>query len=111
LEEIRGKLSVTAIPYSLAVSAQGNTTVASPSSGKKLRVKFLDVANDGSGDVTVAFRFGDSGDLRFKKVLGAKRFFLANLTGCDWEGAVDEVLKVNLSVSGSVDVTVFAEEV
>jgi len=111
LSEILAKLSAVGTPYSVNATTQGNTTIASPSSGKRLRIKFIDVANNGSAEVTIALRFGDFGDLRFKKALGAKRFFLTNLTGCNWEGAVDEPLKINLSATGNIDVTVLAEEV
>ena len=97
--------------WSITATSSGNNTIKTPSTGKKLRVKFIDIWNNGSADETVYLRFGSAGAGRFKKTLATKTGFALNLVGCNWEGAADEPLIVNLSAAGTVDVTVMGEEV
>lgn len=99
-----------ATPWSCTASASGDNVVKTPTSGKKLRIKFLDVWNNGAADITVYLRFG-TGTARFKKTLAPKTGFIMNLKGCNWEGGVNEALNINLSGAGTVDVTVLGQEI
>lgn len=110
-----GKVQVTDVaktstPWSTTATSTGDNAIKTPSSGKKLRIKLLDVWNNGSADITVYLRFA-TGTARFKKLLAAKTGFIMNFIGCNWEGAVDEILNINLSAAGTVDVTVLGDEV
>ena len=107
---VRDELRGPAAPWSITATASGDNAVKTPESGKKLRVKLVDVWNNGSADITVYLRFA-TGTARFKKLLAAKTGFIMNLVGCNWEGAVDEALNVNLSATGTVDITVLGDEV
>lgn len=109
LKAIRDALRGPGSPWSITATASGDNVVKTPGSGQKLRIKLVDVWNNGSADITVYLRFA-SGTARFKKTLAAKTGFIVNLLGANWEGGADEALKVNLSATGAVDVTVLGEE-
>ena len=100
-----------ATPQSVQATALGNTAVWTPASGKAVRAKLIHVWNNGTADITVYLRFGVAGNARFRTLLGAKTGWIANLIAANWQGAADEVLYVNLSVAGTVDVTVLGDEV
>jgi len=110
-----GKVQINDIPkmgtpWSITATSSGDNTIKTPSSGKKLRIKLVDIWNNGTTDTTVYLRFA-TGTARFKKLLAAKTGFIVNLIGCNLEGGVDEALNVNLSAAGTVDVTVLGDEV
>jgi hypothetical protein len=98
-------------PTSITATALGDTTIDTPASGKKFRVKLIDVWNNGSADITVYLKFAAGGTARFKKLLAAKTGFVVNLVGCNWEGTADQALIINLSAAGTVDVTVFRDSI
>ncbi|MEM2119126.1 MAG: hypothetical protein QW840_03265 [Candidatus Bathyarchaeia archaeon] len=104
------KLTQTATPWTVTAVAGGDTVIKEPSSGKKLRVKLVDVWNNGSAEVTVSLKFAAGGTARFRKTLAAKTGFVMNLVGCSWEGNVGDALIISLSSAGTVDVTVMGEE-
>jgi len=96
---------------SVTASSSGNNIIQTPTAGKKIRVKLVDVWNNGTAAITVYLRFAAAGTARFKKTLAANTGFIINLIGTNWEGAADEVLYINLSAAGTVDVTVMKDEV
>lgn len=99
----------------VSTSASGNTEVVAPSSGKRVRVLYLSFNADGAntGDVTAAIRFGAAGALIYTMSLKAGSIFARNIgAGLNYiQGATGESLYVNLSTSGTVNVTVEWEEV
>lgn len=104
-------VSKTCSPWSATATSSGDNTVKTPSAGKKLRIKLLDVWNNGVSDATVHLKFSAAGTARFKKVLASKTGFAINLVGCNWEGAVNEALIISLGSAGTVDVTVMGDEI
>jgi hypothetical protein len=103
-------INKTATPWSITATTSGDNTIKTPATGKKLRVKLIDVWNNGTADITVYLKFG-TGTARFKKTLASKTGFIINLLGANWEGATDEPLIINLSANGTVDVTVLGDEI
>ena len=103
-------INKTASPWSITATTSGDNTIKTPATGKKLRVKLIDVWNNGTADITVYLKFG-TGTARFKKTLASKTGFIINLLGANWEGATDEPLIINLSANGTVDVTVLGDEI
>lgn len=101
----------TATPTTVQATASGNTTVWTPASGKKLRVKFIIVFNSGTANDTIYLRFTATGTARFRATLVANTGYTLNLIGCNWEGATDEALIINLSATGTIDITVLGEEI
>lgn len=104
-------IAKVATPAPVEVNAIGNNVVWTPASGKKVRVKLIHCWNSGAADNTVFFRFGAAGSAMFKSLLAAKSGFIANLVSANWEGAVDEVLFVNLSAAQTLNVTVMVDEI
>lgn len=99
-----------ATPASVRATAAGTTEVQTPSSGKKLRIKYIEFFNSGAASVTVDLRFTTTGTARFKKNLAAQTGFNASLIGCNWRGGTDEALYINLSTKGVIDCTIFYQE-
>jgi len=91
-------------------TAAGNTTVHTTTSGKSFKVKFIMLFNSGAGSVTVYLRDGASGAAKFQATLTANTGITINLLGCNWQLTQGNNLVVNLSVAGTVDVTVLGEE-
>jgi hypothetical protein len=104
-------ITKTATLQTVQATLSGNTTLWDPAASKKVRLKYIQVFNSGSANITVALRFGSAGTLRFTSTLAANTGWNMNLIGCNWEGAADEILYVNLSAAGTVDVTVLGEEI
>jgi len=104
-------ITKTTTIVSITATAANNTIIQTPAGGKKIRVKLIDVWNNGTAAITVYLRFAAAGTARFKKTLAANAGFIINLIGTNWEGAADEVLYINLSAIGTVDVTVMKDEV
>jgi hypothetical protein len=104
-------ITKTATIVSVQATASGNTTIQTPAGGKKIRVKLIDVWNNGTAAITVYLRFAAAGTAQFKKTLNSYTGFIINLIGTNWEGAADEALIINLSAAGTVDVTVMRDEV
>jgi hypothetical protein len=104
-------ITKTTTIVSIQATAANNTIIQTPAAGKKIRVKLIDVWNNGTAAITVYLRFAAAGTARFKKTLAANAGFIINLIGTNWEGAADEVLYINLSAIGTVDVTVMKDEV
>jgi hypothetical protein len=99
-----------AYPASVSASAAGTTLVKAPSSGKKLRVKYIEVFNSGVTSITVDLRFTATGTAYFKKNLAPQTGFNANLIGGNWLGGKDEGFYINLSADGSVECTIMYME-
>lgn len=59
----------------------------------------------------IFLRFGATGDPIIPGRLPANSLVLANLLGINLEGAVDELLIVNLGAAGNVDVFAAGDEV
>jgi len=100
----------TAYPASVRATASGNTLVKAPSSGKKLKIKYIEFFNSGTTSVTVYLRFTKTGTAHFRKNLAAQTGFNANLIGCNWRGGEDEALYINLSANVVVDCTILYQE-
>jgi hypothetical protein len=99
-----------ALPASVTAMAAGPTLVKAPSSGKKLRVKYIEVFNSYTASITVDLRFTITGTAHFKKCLAPQTGFNANLIGCNWVGGKDEGLYINLSADGYVECTIMYME-
>lgn len=88
---------VTVIP-----TTSGNTVIATPSSGKKIRVHGYIYSNKHTADVEVGMRFGSAGDVKHRAYLAAQGGNLpVNLTDEVWEGAADETLNAYLVADAS----------
>lgn len=99
-------------PASGSVSASGNNTCVTPTSGKRLRVIYASYNNKG-GAVEAAFRFGAAGTLWLRNALTVAGGVIAKDTGGFWclEGAVDEALILNLDTAVEVIWNAFYVEV
>ena len=104
-------ITKTTTIVSIQATAANNTIIQTPTAGKKIRVKLIDVWNNGTAAITVYLRFAAAGTARFKKTLNSYTGFIINLIGTNWEGSADEALIINLSAAGTVDVTVMKDEV
>jgi len=104
-------MNTTATPTRIQATSSGNTTVWDPAAGKALRVKFIMVFNSGSSAITVYLKDGTGGTARFQATLAANTGYALNLLGCNWELSTDGILTINLSDTGTVDVTILGEEV
>jgi len=89
----------------------GNTEIVSVSAGKKLRIKYMAIWNNGAGSVTVALRLTSTGTLRHKKKVAAESGWMVNLIDANWEGAVDEDLFINLSDAGTISYDIGYQEI
>lgn len=85
------------------VTASGDTTIYTPASGKKVRVHWIYAINDptSSSAPLIKVLFGTTE--KFRVYALSKRQLMT--------GGVNEPLKINLSGTGSVAVTVILEEV
>jgi len=79
-------------PWSGATTAEGNTIVRTPATGKKVRVKDVFIWNASGADRWVGLRFGWTGDLIFPALLPDKAGFTKNIIGGNLEGDFDETL-------------------
>jgi len=98
-------------PTYVQATLANTTKIYDPAGGKKARVKLIDCWNSGAASITVDFRMTAAGSAKFKKTLAANTGFIINLQHCNWEGAADDDLYINLSGAGTVDVTVMAEDI
>jgi len=101
----------TVSPTYVQATLVNTTKIYDPAGGKKARVKLIDCWNSGAASITVDFRMTAAGSANFKRTLAAYTGFIVNLQHCNWEGAADEDLYINLSGAGTVDVTVMAEDI
>jgi len=101
----------TVSPTYVQATLANTTIVYATAAGKKPRVKLVDVWNSGAANITVDLRMLAGGAAKFKKTLAANTGFIINLQHCNWEGAADDDLYINLSGAGTVDVTVMAEDI
>ena len=101
----------TVSPTYVQATLANTTKIYDPAGGKKARVKLIDCWNSGAASITVDFRMTAAGSAKFKKTLAANTGFIINLQHCNWEGAADDDLYINLSGAGTVDVTVMAEDI
>jgi hypothetical protein len=101
----------TVAPTYVQATLANTTEVYTVGAGKKTRVKLIDVWNSGAANITVDLRMAVGGSPKFKKTLAANTGFIVNLQHCNWEGAADEDLFINLSGAGTVNVTVMCEDI
>jgi hypothetical protein len=100
-----------AYPASVRATKAGNTLIKSPSTGKRLRIKFIYVFNSGAVSRTVFLRFTEKGDAHFQGNIAPQTGYTLNLTGCNWIGGKGEPFYINLDYDGTIDVTVMYSEV
>jgi len=92
-------------------TSSGNTEIITVAAGKKLRIKGITIWNNGTASLVVALRFTSTGTLTYKHKIAAESGWIKNLIGCNWEGAVDADLFINLSDTGTVSYTIDYVEV
>ncbi|OGO36717.1 MAG: hypothetical protein A2W35_17965 [Chloroflexi bacterium RBG_16_57_11] len=91
-------------------SSSGNTTLITPASGKSVRVYYASYNN--ALAVEAGFRFGAAGTIWLKNNLVANSVISKDFGDLRYvQGAVDEVLILNLSLAVSTNWTVFYVEV
>ena len=103
------------IPYArITATAIGNTVIATPSIGKKIKVHYYMISNAHAANADVGMRFGTDGDIKHNCLLAASGGNInANLIDSSWAGAVDEPLYAYLvaAYAGGVYFTVgYTEE-
>ncbi len=88
--------------YEGTVTASGDTTVITPTSGKAIRVFWVSIQPDPDTDPTPRSRLliGANGKYRVYFTQHKERF----------DGAADEAVIINLSAAGTVAVTIHFEE-
>ena len=92
------------------VSGSGNTTLITPASGKRVRVYYASYNN--ALAVEAGFRFGAAGTIWLKNNVVANSVIAKDFGDLRFvQGAVDEVLILNLSLAVSTNWTVFYVEV
>ena len=97
-------------PASGQVTTLGNNTLLTPASGKKLRIYY--VSYNPLVAVEAAFRFGAAGALWLRNNITANSVIAKDCGDLRYlEGAVDEVLILNLSLGVAVNWNVFYLEV
>jgi hypothetical protein len=99
----------------VTASSGGNTTIETPTSGKSIRVYYIELNADGgnAADVTASLRFTASGSLVYTTCLVPGAIYARNISaGRKYiQGATDEALILNLSTAQTVNATVEWEEV
>jgi len=88
-------------PFSLTFAAAGDQAAWDPAAGKAVRVKLISFET--SADVQVGWRFGTTETVQVART--TKGPYVANLVGCNVQGAVDENL--NVRAEGAVVVKGF----
>lgn len=97
-------------PVSGTTSSAGNTAVATPTSGKRIRISYLSYNPEAENEC--AFRFGASGALFLRNVVPAGGIVAKDFGDYRYiQGAVDEVLYINLSDAVPTIWNVFYSEV
>jgi len=76
-------------------TAPGDVAIKSPSTGKALKIQFVDIWNKSGGDASVALKFTVTGERFFWNVLVDKTGVSRNLTNAHIVGGVDETLFLN----------------
>jgi len=111
LQKIRALLGDSVTPYTVQATASGDTTLITPSSGKRIILKNLYVNNEQDADRIVKFRFGSGSYFFTGELMRDGGTWNNNLIGCNLHGAVDEAFKINLDDAGEINVTVLYKEV
>jgi hypothetical protein len=103
-------ITKTVSPLSGATTAEGNTILRTPASGKAVRLKDIFIWNCSAADRWVGLRFGWVGALHFPALLASKTGFAKNIIGGNIQGVTGETLY--LYASGDlVYFTALAEDV
>lgn len=102
-------IGASCTPKTTNVTGSGDATLVTPAAGKKLRVHYLATALIGSTANTVSFKIGASAITYTHRLQAQGAVFAHNLRPHYWEGAVDEVLKINLSAGDATGVAVTVE--
>lgn len=89
-----------------ATESGDTDVIAAPGEGSHLKVKTIHVFNSGAAEVAVGLKFTAAGDLHYRANLAANTGYNMNLTHDDWHGGDNEAFIINLSVAGTVDVTI-----
>ena len=111
---VYGEVTVTGIGLLTSVSGQvsgsGNNTLITPTSGKALRIFYA--SYNPLVAVEAAFRFGASGGLWLRNNITANSVIAKDFGDLKYvQGAVNEVLILNLSLAVAVNWNVFYQEV
>lgn len=103
ITNINGSLTKT----SITATASGDTTIVSPPAGKKIRLYKFGYSADGLNALgtVVGLKFGVNAVID-KQNLQPAQPYADGLTMRYYDGGIDEVLKVNLSLSVTVGVYV-----
>lgn len=87
----------------MTVTDVGDTDVVTPTSGKRLKIHWVYAINNPTASSAPLIKVILGTTEKFRVYALSKRQLMI--------GAVDEVLKINLSAAGSVAVTVLYEEI
>ncbi len=85
------------------VTASGDTTVFTPSAGRRVRLRWIYALNDPGSSATPLIKVFLGAEEKFRVYAISKRQFVT--------GPVDGALKINLSEAASVAVTALIEEI
>lgn len=96
LQELSGL--ATRKPFDLTFAGAGDQAAWDPAAGKAVRVKLISF--ESSADVQVGWRFGTTETVHVCRT--TKGPYVANLVGCNVQGAADENL--NIRAEGAVTV-------
>jgi len=91
----------------LTFTAAGSTAIWTPATGAKIRLKLISLEVD--TDVALGFHFGSAGTIYYLRTTSGA--YVANLIGCNLEGAVDEALYIYASGACGVKGYVVGEEI
>lgn len=93
--------------YSGEATSAGDTEIKAAEAALSFEVSSIFVWNNGTADITVAFRFG-SGPLRYKHLLAPKTGWGKEFIR-KWKGGFNTPFYINLSSTGTVSYTVLGE--
>lgn len=88
-------------------AAAGNYTVWDPDADKAVRLKFLSL--ELSADVDLGYRWGAAGTIHYLRTTAGP--YVANLVGCNVQGAADDLFILNASAACTVKGFCLGEEI
>ena len=99
--------TVTRKPFSLTFAAAGDQAAWTPAAGKAVRIHLISF--DSSADVEVGWRFGTTETSQVCRT--TKGPYVANMVGCNSQGAADQALNIRAEGAVTVKGYVLGEEV
>lgn len=104
---------VKVVPFEnyIRATAAGDTSVWTPTTGRKIRMKVIFVFNSAAATRDIIIKFGPGGPTRFRANLAANSGFVINLVSVNKEGPLNTDLIINLDGVGTVDVTADGDEI